>query len=224
MKYCRDCDTMKPLEAFSKNKRKPDGLDIYCKPCTGRRSAENYQKNKAKRREQNKKWLVENPGKAAEYCAKWRRANPEKNAASLRNWYINNRSKALLGDKLRREQNLEKFIARERASYQRNKETRRLKNLRWRKANTHMITHYAAKRRASRVERTPKWLTAIHHGQIQAFYFCAQVVSKETGVLHHVDHIVPLRGKTVSGLHVPWNLQIIPAIENLRKNNTWRPA
>lgn len=67
----------------------------------------------------------------------------------------------------------------------------------------------AAKRRASRLQRTPKWLTMEHLDQITLLYKEAQKITKNTGILHTVDHIEPLQGLEVSGLHVPWNLQIM---------------
>ena len=69
----------------------------------------------------------------------------------------------------------------------------------------------AAKRRAKKLHATLKWLNKEHFKQIKKFYIEAIRLTNKTGILHHVDHIVPLQGKNVSGLHVPWNLQVIPA-------------
>ena len=77
----------------------------------------------------------------------------------------------------------------------------------------------AAKRRASKLNRTPKWLTADDIEHMQALYAVAAMIQKESGVEYHIDHIIPLQGKLVSGLHVPNNLRVIPAVDNLKKSN-----
>lgn len=76
------------------------------------------------------------------------------------------------------------------------------------------------KLRAERKRRqAPAWLTDLDREHFKLIYEAASALSKEFGVLMHVDHIVPLRGENVSGLHVPWNLQVIPARENHEKSN-----
>lgn len=71
--------------------------------------------------------------------------------------------------------------------------------------------------RRSRSTRTK--LGRMHLAEIKAVYQEARRVSTETGVPHEVDHVIPLFGRTVSGLHVPWNLQILPKRENRMKSN-----
>jgi hypothetical protein len=89
----------------------------------------------------------------------------------------------------------------------------------WLKQNPHVTRARAAKREAYKRGHTPKWLSADDKWVIAEAYSLAQLRRIATGVDWHVDHIVPLRGKMVSGLHVPWNLQVIPAQDNWRKNN-----
>ena len=71
-----------------------------------------------------------------------------------------------------------------------------------------------ARRRAVEMQRKPKWLTDEDMWVIKEIYALAAIRTKQFGFVWHVDHIVPLQGENVCGLHVPNNLQVIPAVQN----------
>ena len=67
----------------------------------------------------------------------------------------------------------------------------------------------------------PNWLSNEHKQQIRDIYIHMQDCRAITGEEYHVDHIVPLQGESVCGLHVPWNLQVLPSDVNVSKSNKW---
>lgn len=89
----------------------------------------------------------------------------------------------------------------------------------YRKENSYKRTSWNAKRKAAKKQRTPKWLTREHLAQIEAIYALAKQTQNLFDEPFEVDHIVPLQGENVSGLHVPWNLQVLPAYLNRAKHN-----
>lgn len=68
-------------------------------------------------------------------------------------------------------------------------------------------------------QATPKWLTKEHKQQIADTYELMRDCRAVTGEDYHVDHIVPLKGENVCGLHIPWNLQVLPGYVNVFKSN-----
>lgn len=76
-----------------------------------------------------------------------------------------------------------------------------------------------AQNAASRKKRTPKWLTDTDRKTMIEIYEKCAYLTKTTGVKHEVDHILPLQGEYVSGLHVPANLQVLTQFENRSKGN-----
>ena len=95
---------------------------------------------------------------------------------------------------------------------------------RYKAANPGKIRADTVKRRASKMQRTPAWLTADDLWMIEQAYELAALRTKLFGFSWHVDHVLPLQGKKVSGLHVPNNLQVIPWNDNVSKSNKFLPA
>lgn len=89
------------------------------------------------------------------------------------------------------------------------------------KQNRDKYNAYSKLRKAAQAHRTPSWLTTDDLWLMEEIYTLATLRTSVTGLLWHVDHVVPLRGRLVSGLHVPTNLQVITQAENLRKLNSW---
>ena len=104
--------------------------------------------------------------------------------------------------------------------YQINKEILKACNKAYKQANTGKDAAKSAKRRATRISATPKWCET---DIITQLYDECKALSDSTGILHHVDHIVPLQSDTVQGLHCIANLRIITASENLSKSNSYWP-
>ena len=102
-----------------------------------------------------------------------------------------------------------------------NPEKKKAINAAYSKNNRAIKNSLEAKREAAKIQRTPTWLTKNQLVEISEFYKMAKQLESIFSWKQHVDHIVPLQGKTVSGLHVPWNLQILSASENIKKNNKY---
>ena len=76
-----------------------------------------------------------------------------------------------------------------------------------------------AKRRCDKLNATPNWLTNQQKEEMHLIYRIAERITQNTGIQHDVDHILPLKHKLCCGLNVPWNLQILPDLDNKSKGN-----
>lgn len=101
--------------------------------------------------------------------------------------------------------------------YSKNIEQERKRNKTYAKNNRHKSNARASKRRASKLKASPIWLTKNQVAEIGEFYNMAKQLETVFPWKQEVDHIEPLQGKDICGLHVPWNLQIIPRVLNRSK-------
>lgn len=149
----------------------------------------------------------------------WRKTNPELNRKSWRKWFESNRDAHAIRVKRWQDENKAKVAADHKKWQLANPDKVREKSKRWRQRHPEKYTALAVASVARRAKRVPKWLTQEDKWLITQFYDVAKLRTKATGVTWEVDHVIPLRGRSVSGLHVPANLQVILKSENRAKRN-----
>ena len=130
----------------------------------------------------------------------------------------------------------EKKKARDARYYKKHQEKLHKQNREWALNNIEKFRSYSKKyklnnkeavsadsraRRLAKIKRVPKWVDKDQLWLIKEAYEISQLRTKLFGISWHVDHIIPLQGDLVSGLHVIENLQVIPGIENVKKNNRY---
>ena len=161
-------------------------------------------------------WQAANQGKVRAYRAAWRAANPGKMQACRDAWEDANQERERSRKKAWRVANPEKRRARKKAYRAAHPERERSRHKAYRAANPDKVAADHVRRRAAERQAQPAWADQCAIAQI---YKEAARLTRQTGIVHHVDHVYPLAGRTVSGLHVEVNLQILTATENLRKGN-----
>jgi len=136
-------------------------------------------------------------------------------------WNSQNKEKKKLNGQKHYEENKDAYLERaKKLSWAAHNKDKVLANAKERyKAKRELYVSALAKRRAEKLSATPSWLTQDQKEQIKLVYKEATLLQQEHNSKYHVDHIVPLKGKNVCGLHVPWNLRAIPATENIAKGN-----
>lgn len=165
-----------------------------CYTCSSRRAAVTAPRRRAARSDYYK-------AKCREAMRKWRAEHPEEARAAR---------------KRQRAKNIENERARDREHYRRTKEYQQERHRAYRRNKPHVIAALAAKRRATMLRQTPMWADL---AAIRLIYLEAERVTAATGTPHHVDHFIPLQGRSVCGLHCEANLRVVTKRENLEKSN-----
>ena len=227
LKCCTQCKAEKSLEEFSAQKHGKFGRRGMCKVCFKHKFKAQYKANLVKDHRQQ---YQDNRESRLISAKKWRDNNPDK---------LNSPEFKEAQKKLQRKRYLEQrevISEKMKAYYQQNKEEVKEKARQYRmsltlteeqkaaqrasrkahyEANKAACFEYAIRRKRVMQNQTPPWANL---DLIREIYEDCINKNKTAGrAAFHVDHIIPLRGKYVSGFHVETNLRVIPAVENLKK-------
>jgi len=188
-KVCSKCKEEKLLNDFYKNRTKMGGYQNECKVCSKKRDRDYYQKNREQRIDYQK------------------------------NYYESNREDRLRYRKYHYQKNRDEILQWQRQHYQKNREKARELGKKHYQQNREVYYFYREKRRASKIKAIPKLIVdcMVEKKRLVQIYRLRDLLTKASGVQHHVDHIWPL---SKGGPHWSGNLQIITAEENLSKGDS----
>ena len=229
-KICTKCKLSKDIDQFYKHGIHVDGA---CKSCINLRQMQYNRAHANEAKSRRMLYLEKNKYKLAAKSKLYKERNKEKIKEQSKIYHQQNKEKILRRQKISRikylEKNRDKVLARGRLYYQNHKDEFSNNHKKWLKANSTRvkisgkiyrknnrgaINAYKAKMQASFYKRIPKWLSKDELEKIRLFY-----INCPKG--YHVDHIIPLHGEFVSGLHVLNNLQYLEPAENVRKSNSF---
>jgi hypothetical protein len=235
MKTCSRCSNAKPLSAFHKARaasglRAPRGgcgVAAVCKVCTAEMRRPGIVAERERERVDRSALAL----KGRKRCTTCLLALPlgsfSKRKASqdglsykcfecYKKYLEKYRSDNPDGFKRWRENNLQREQERFRAYRAANSKKLAESMARWARNNSAKVNANIARRTAAKLMATPTWADPV---AIASFYDEAARLTRETGIRHEVDHIYPLQGKSVCGLHVEHNLQVLTKFENIQKLN-----
>ena len=183
-----------------------------CTQCPEEKSLEDFHRDKR---------MKDGHASACKVCVKkYQTTNKDKIRSKSKEWYQKNIEQQQQRSKEWYHNNISRGCETARRSYH----SRRSECLeymkQWRRDHPDQVGEYNAKRRAAYIAAIPNWC---EREMISELYIECRRISDSTGIIHHVDHIIPLQHSLVCGLHCFHNLQIITGKENQSKNNHYTP-
>lgn len=204
MKCCTSCKVEKPLGDFYLYR---DGsVRPACKKCANEQCKRYRDKNLEAVREADRRWREQNKQRCKDAARRKYHENKTQHKIKVAEWVARNPEKVRATKRKYYENNKEKVNASARVNSKKYPERRR---------------QQVAKYRAQKASATPKWLNLDDISAIKECYRAASDFAYLFGENVHVDHILPIKSPSVCGLHVPWNLRVVPALVNWSKNNRW---
>lgn len=233
-KTCPCCGVEKAVSEFYKNRAKKDGLATQCKPCKNAMQKKWDSENKDAVRAVHQRWVASNKEQVAEIHRSYVARNRESVRAKNLAWELANKGRRAVQRKIRTTEKREESRAYDAARYAAdpeknqaaarawkaaNPERAKASAVQWAKQNPHKVRAQASRRRATKLCAMPLWYGDRDREVEVGLCDMAVALERATGEKWHVDHIYPLLGKDVCGLHVWQNLRVIPATLNISKNN-----